>query len=109
MSLKDRYEFVVQISTELLSFFLSFFFFFGGGGGRIRSTALQFYQEPWINFLHKLSTKKHVRKRCQFAYFELKHISSVRRFLTEDAAKTLIVTSCILSRLDYCNYSHGYT
>ena len=45
---------------------------------------------------------KHVIKICQTAYFELKRISSVRRFLTEDAAKTL-VTSYILSRLDYCN------
>ena len=32
----------------------------------------------------------------------LKRISSIRRFLTEDATKTL-VTSYILSRLDYCN------
>ena len=32
----------------------------------------------------------------------LKRISSIRSFLTEDAAKTLI-TSYILSRLDYCN------
>ena len=47
----------------------------------------------------KLSTKKHV---CQTAYFELKRISSIRRFLTEDAAKTLVI-SYILSRLDYCN------
>ena len=38
----------------------------------------------------------------QTAYFELKRISSVRRFLTEDATKTP-VTSYILSRLDYCN------
>ena len=51
----------------------------------------------------KLSMKKHVIKICQTAYFELKRISSIRRFLTEDAAKTL-VTSYILSRLDYCNY-----
>ena len=50
----------------------------------------------------KLSTKKHIIKICQAAYFALKHISSIRRFLTEDAAKTL-VTSHILSRLDYCN------
>ena len=50
----------------------------------------------------KLSTKKHVIKICQTAYFELKRISSIRRFLTEDATKTL-VTSYILSRLDYCN------
>ena len=34
--------------------------------------------------------------------FELKRISSICRFLTEDATKTL-VTSYILSRLDYCN------
>ena len=40
---------------------------------------------------------------CQTAYFELKRISSIRRFLTEDAIKTL-VTSYILSRLNYCNY-----
>ena len=50
----------------------------------------------------KLSMKKHVIKTCQTAYFELKRTSSIRRFLTEDATKTL-VTSCILSRLDYCN------
>ena len=50
----------------------------------------------------KLSMKKHVIKICQTAYFELKHISSISRFLTEDATKTL-VTSYILSRLDYCN------
>ena len=50
----------------------------------------------------KLSMKKHVIKICQTSYFELKRISSIRRFLTEDATKTL-VTSYILSRLDYCN------
>ena len=46
-----------------------------------------------------LSMKKHVIKICQTAYFELKRISSIRRFLTEDAAKNL-VTSYILSRLN---------
>ena len=50
----------------------------------------------------KLSIKKHVIKICQTAYFELKRVSSIRRFLTEDASKTL-VTSYFLSRLDYCN------
>ena len=50
----------------------------------------------------KLSMKKHVIKFCQTAYFELKRFSSISRFLTEDAAKTL-VTSYILSRLDYSN------
>ena len=50
----------------------------------------------------KLSMKKHIIKICQSTYFELKRIRSIRRFLTEDAIKTL-VTSYILSRLDYCN------
>ena len=36
-----------------------------------------------------LSTKKHVIKVCQTAYFDLKCSSSIRRFLTEDAAKTM--------------------
>ena len=49
-----------------------------------------------------LSMKKHVIKICQTVYFELKRIILISRFLTEDAAKTL-VTSYILSRLDYCN------
>ena len=46
-----------------------------------------------------LPIKKHITKICQTAYFELKRISSIHRFLTEDAAMTL-VTSYILSRLD---------
>ena len=41
-------------------------------------------------------------KICQTAYFDLKRISSIRRFLTEDATNTL-VASYILSRHDYCN------
>ena len=50
----------------------------------------------------RLSMMKHVIKACQTVYFELRCISSIRNYLIEDATKTL-VTSCILSRLDYCN------
>ena len=50
----------------------------------------------------KLSMKKRVIKICQTAYFELKRISSICRFLTEDTTKTF-VTAYILSQLDYCN------
>ena len=49
-----------------------------------------------------LTMEQHVIKTCQTAYYELKRISSIRSDLTEDAAKQL-VTSCVLSRLDYCN------
>ena len=71
----------------------------------IRSHNIPFYDsERKLGFiLHsKLSMKKHVIKICQTAYFELKRISSIRKFITEDATKTL-VTSYILSWLDYCN------
>ena len=46
--------------------------------------------------------KQHVIKVCQTAYYELKRVSSIRSYVTEDATKKL-VTSCVLSRLDYCN------
>ena len=59
-------------------------------------------RNPGVILDSNLSMKKHVIKICQIAYFELKRISSIRRFLTEDAAKT-IATSYILSQLDYCN------
>ena len=49
-----------------------------------------------------LTLKQHI-KICQTAYYEIKRISSIYRYLTEDAAKQL-VTSCVLSRLDYCNF-----
>ena len=49
-----------------------------------------------------LTMKQHVIKTCQTAYYELKRISSIRRYLTEDAAKQL-VTFCVLLRLDYRN------
>ena len=49
-----------------------------------------------------LSLKFHVIKICQAAYCELRRISSIRKYLTLDATKQL-VSSCILSRLDYCN------
>ena len=46
--------------------------------------------------------RKHVTNICQGAYCELRRISSIRHYLTREAAQTL-VTSCILSKLNYCN------
>ena len=46
--------------------------------------------------------KQQVSKICQSAYLELRRISSTRHVLIFDATKTL-VTSLVLSRLDYCN------
>ena len=56
----------------------------------------------------KLSTKKHVVKICQTAYFKLKRISSIRRFLIEDATKTCYFLYPLTAWLQQV-YPHGYT
>ena len=55
-----------------------------------------------------LSMKKYVIKICQTAYFELKHISSIRRFLTKDAAKTCYFLYPLTAWLLQMS-PHGYT
>ena len=55
-----------------------------------------------------LSTKKNVIKTCQTAYLQLKRISSIRRFLTEDAAKTCYLLYPVTARLLQLS-PHGYT
>ena len=49
-----------------------------------------------------MSIDAHVTNVCRSAYFAIRQISSIRRFLTVDATKTL-VCAFVLSRLDYCN------
>jgi hypothetical protein len=49
-----------------------------------------------------IAMRHHITKTCQAVYLEIRRITSIRYFLTEEATKTL-VTSCILSRIDYCN------
>ncbi|KAK7107751.1 hypothetical protein V1264_015614 [Littorina saxatilis] len=49
-----------------------------------------------------LTMQKHISFVCKCAFFELRKISSVRSFLTLQATVQL-VSSLILSRLDYCN------
>ena len=44
----------------------------------------------------------HVNRLCRSCYCELRNISRVRRYLTDDAAKSL-VHSLVISKLDYCN------
>ena len=55
-----------------------------------------------------LSTKKHVIKVCQTAYIELKHTSSLHRFLTKDAAKTCYFLYPLTAWLLQLS-PHGYT
>ena len=50
----------------------------------------------------ELCMQQHIKSVCQLANYELRRIGSIRKHLTRDATERL-VTSCILSRLDYCN------
>ena len=49
-----------------------------------------------------LSMQNYIRQTAQSCYYQLRRISSVRKFLSTDTTAKL-VTSLILSRLDYCN------
>jgi len=55
-----------------------------------------------VIFDEDLSLKAHVNSVYSSIIFQLSKISSIRNYITTDVAKTL-VTSLILSRLDYCN------
>ena len=49
-----------------------------------------------------LTMKKHISQVCKSAYFELRRISHLKKYLNTSAIKQLI-SSLILSRIDYCN------
>ena len=49
-----------------------------------------------------LSFQQHVSRTCQICCFKLQRINFVRRYLSQDALKTLI-SAFVLSRIDYCN------
>ncbi len=55
-----------------------------------------------VIFDDTLSLKPHIAAICKSAFYQLRRISRIRRFLTLPAAKTL-VHSFVSSRLDYCN------
>ena len=49
-----------------------------------------------------LSFQQHISNVCRTCYIELRRISRIRQYLSEDATKTLIHVF-VLSRLDCCN------
>ena len=50
----------------------------------------------------RLTTKAHVSKIARTCYIELRHLASIRRFLTSTATATL-VSAFVLSRIYYCD------
>ena len=55
-----------------------------------------------VFFDKNLNMDKHVKEMCRISYYHLRRISQIRKFLSEDSAKKLVL-AFILSRLDYCN------
>ena len=49
-----------------------------------------------------LTMKAHINAKCKSAWFNLRKIKSIRKYITKDIANTLAVTLC-LSHLDYGN------
>ena len=49
-----------------------------------------------------LSMELHVNATCKKAYYQLRNINCIRKYLSENAARTLI-QALVISRLDYCN------
>ena len=50
----------------------------------------------WMNI------EKHIMNTCRSSYMHNRKVNSIRRYLSEDATKTLM-NSTALVRLDYCN------
>ena len=49
-----------------------------------------------------LSFQQQISSVCRICYFELRRISAIRHYLSEDVTKKLLC-AFVLSRLDYCN------
>ena len=46
--------------------------------------------------------KEHINFICKTAFLEIRRISAILHYLTDDATQTLVV-SLVLSHIDYCN------
>ena len=55
-----------------------------------------------VTFDDEMLLKQHISTVCQTAFFHLRSIGQIRRYLTEDACTTL-VHSLVSTRIDYCN------
>ena len=66
-----------------------------------RSTATSIHNLGVV-YDQPLSMIQHVNSVCTVGYMHVRNIVRIRRYLTEDATKT-IVHALVTSRLDYCN------
>ena len=72
---------------------------------KIDDTAINFVpilRDLGVTLDSSLSFNQHVINTCRSAFLKLGYISFIRKYLIVDVAKT-IVSSLVLSELDYCN------
>ena len=70
--------------------------------GDVSVPSAQVVRDLGVLFDQHLTMEKQVNQVCKSAHFHLRSIANIRRYLTSDAAKSL-VQSLVTSRLDYCN------
>ena len=54
-----------------------------------------------------MTFEKQISTTCRTAYMQIRRINSIRQYLTESAAKT-IIQMMVVSRLDYCTCNSLY-
>ncbi len=55
-----------------------------------------------VTFDARMDLKKHVANVCRSAFFQLRKIGTIRKYLSDESCRTLI-HSFVMSRIDYCN------
>ena len=55
-----------------------------------------------VTYDSAMTMERHINNICRSAYAELRNIGRIRRYMTNDATRTL-VNGLVTSRLDYCN------
>ena len=55
-----------------------------------------------VNLGRTLSSQQNISNVCRICYLELRRISTIHHYFSEDATKTLIC-AFVPSKLDYCN------
>ena len=69
-------------------------------GSTVERSAIVKYLGAWFN--ENLIMKEHISKKCLGSMINIQRIKLIRRYLTEDSVKTLMM-GLVVSHLDYCN------
>jgi len=94
----DKTEFVIMCSPHYLNTFKELTIKIGD----TTINAAKKARNLGVIFDAHLDMKKHVTSVCQSAFFQLRKIGSIRKYLT-DASVAQLIHAFVTSRLDYCN------